>query len=77
LNHPVDDDLAPSEDGSPRKLVDQMDIGRRGIELAVLGGFEKCTWDGAYRIALCASLSYFIIYVQARATHILRNVGIK
>jgi len=24
-----------------------MDIGRRGIELAALGGFDKCTWDGA------------------------------
>ena len=47
LNHPIIDDLAPGEDGHPRKLTDQMEIGRRGIELAVLGGFEKCTWDGA------------------------------
>ena len=41
------DDLHPNADGSPRVLSDQMDIGRRGIELAAQGGFDKCTWDGA------------------------------
>jgi hypothetical protein len=47
LNFPLIDDLILGEDGQPRKLVAQMDIGRRAVELAILGGFEKCTWDGA------------------------------
>jgi hypothetical protein len=47
LNHPIVDDLDPNEAGEPRLLTEQMDIGRRGIELAALGGFDKCTWDGA------------------------------
>ncbi|KAF8994065.1 hypothetical protein BDQ17DRAFT_1431325 [Cyathus striatus] len=47
LNHPILDDLNPNEDGTPRLLSEQMDIGRRGIELAALGHFDKVTWDGA------------------------------
>jgi len=47
LNKPIEDDLEPNTDGTPKILVRQVDIGRRGIELAVLGGFDKVTWDGA------------------------------
>jgi len=28
-------------------ITDKLEIGRRGIELAALGGFDKVTWDGA------------------------------
>lgn len=44
LNGPLVDDLAL---GGPRILLEQMDIGRRAVELAALGGFNKVTWDGA------------------------------
>lgn len=48
LNHPVVDNLRPrTDDGDMRVLSDRMDIGRRGVELAALGGFDKVTWDGA------------------------------
>ncbi|KAF8997404.1 hypothetical protein BDQ17DRAFT_857894 [Cyathus striatus] len=47
LNHPIVDDLRPNEDGTPRVLSEQMDIGRRAVELAALGHFDKVTWDGA------------------------------
>jgi hypothetical protein len=41
------DDLEPGPDGALRVLSEQMNLGRRGIELAAFGGFDKCTWDGA------------------------------
>jgi hypothetical protein len=47
LNHPLIDDLNLDKDGKPTIITDQLEIGRRGIELAALGGFDKCTWDGA------------------------------
>ncbi|KAL1925517.1 uncharacterized protein VTP21DRAFT_400 [Calcarisporiella thermophila] len=47
LNTVLIDDLPPHSPESPAYLTDQMDIGRRGIELAAMGGFEKVTWDGA------------------------------
>ncbi|KAJ3032500.1 hypothetical protein HDV00_007438 [Rhizophlyctis rosea] len=47
LNTTIVDDLAPYSPESPRLLTEQMDIGRRAIEVASLGGFDKVTWDGA------------------------------
>ena len=47
LNHPLIDDLNPTEDGLPRVITEKIEIGHRGIELAALGGFDKVTWDGA------------------------------
>lgn len=47
LNNPLVDDLQPNPDGTPRIIADQLAIGHRGIDLALLGGFDKCTWDGA------------------------------
>ena len=47
LNHPLIDDLNPTPNGNPRTITDKLEIGRRGIELAALGGFDKVTWDGA------------------------------
>ncbi|KAH8918558.1 hypothetical protein BT69DRAFT_1338064 [Atractiella rhizophila] len=48
LNSPFIDDLAePNADGEFPKVTEQMDIGRRGIELASMGGFDKVTFDGA------------------------------
>jgi hypothetical protein len=59
LNHPLVDDLNPDENGEPRIITDQLEIGKRGIELAALGGFDKCTFDGAagtYRVAIATML---------------------
>lgn len=48
LNAPFVDDLAePDAEGNFPIVKEQMDIGRRGIQLASLGGFAKCTFDGA------------------------------
>ena len=47
LNHALIDDLNPTPNGHPRTITDKLEIGRRGIELAALGGFDKVTWDGA------------------------------
>ena len=47
LNHTLIDDLNPTSNGHPRTITDKLEIGRRGIELAALGGFDKVTWDGA------------------------------
>ncbi|KAG8705188.1 hypothetical protein FRC09_003110 [Ceratobasidium sp. 395] len=41
LNTPIIDDI------NGDYLEDKMKIGKRAIELAALGGFEKVTWDGA------------------------------
>lgn len=41
LNTPIVDDLKGEYLSKP------MNIGRRAIELAALGGFDKVTWDGA------------------------------
>lgn len=41
LNTPIVDDLNGVYISKP------MNIGRRAIELAALGGFDKVTWDGA------------------------------
>ncbi|KAJ3140273.1 hypothetical protein HDU90_008500 [Geranomyces variabilis] len=38
---------SPYSLGMPKTLTSMMDIGRRGIEIAALGGFDKITWDGA------------------------------
>src|SRR5258708_7636881 len=61
LNNPIIDDLNPTEDGCDRILTEKMEIGRRGIELAALGGFEKVTWDGASDCypSKCESFSSF------------------
>ena len=47
LNTPLIDDLNPDAEGKPTIVTEQVAIGRRGIELAALGGFDKVTWDGA------------------------------
>ena len=47
LNVTIVDDLPPYSTDKPRILTEQMDIGRRAIEVASLGGFDKVTWDGA------------------------------
>ena len=47
LNHPLIDDLNPTQGGNPRTITDKLEIGRRAVELAALGGFDKVTWDGA------------------------------
>lgn len=47
LNTPLIDDLSPDNEGKPTVITEQVAIGRRGIELAALGGFDKVTWDGA------------------------------
>ena len=47
LNSPFIDDLAAPVDGEHPIVSDNMAIGKRGIELAALGGFDKVTFDGA------------------------------
>ncbi|KAJ3153585.1 hypothetical protein HDU89_000627 [Geranomyces variabilis] len=47
INTPICDNVHPYSLGMPRTLTNMMDIGRRGIEIAALGGFDKITWDGA------------------------------
>ena len=47
LNTPLIDDLNLDAEGKPTIITEQVAIGRRGIELAALGGFDKVTWDGA------------------------------
>jgi len=48
LNSPLIDDLAgPDEDGNYPIIENNLEIGKRGIQLAVLGGFDKVTFDGA------------------------------
>lgn len=48
LNTPLVDDLAePDAEGHYPVITDNIAIGRRGIQLAALGGFDKVTFDGA------------------------------
>lgn len=48
LNTPLVDDLAEADaEGNHPVITDNIEIGRRGIELAALGGFDKVTFDGA------------------------------
>ena len=47
LNTPLVDDLAEDAQGDYPVITDNIEIGRRGIELAALGGFDKVTFDGA------------------------------
>jgi len=48
LNTPLVDDLAEADtEGNYPVITDNIEIGRRGIELAALGGFDKVTFDGA------------------------------
>lgn len=48
LNSPFIDDLAePNTEGNYPTISDNIAIGKRGIELAALGGFDKVTFDGA------------------------------
>jgi len=48
LNTPLVDDLAEADaQGDYPVITDNIEIGRRGIELAALGGFDKVTFDGA------------------------------
>ncbi|KAJ3174574.1 hypothetical protein HDU87_007056 [Geranomyces variabilis] len=47
INNPVCDNMHPYSRDVPRMLTNMMDIGRRGIKIAALGGFDKITWDGA------------------------------
>ncbi len=45
VNTPIIDDRNPNTE--PKKVVDRLEIGMVAIELALLGGFDKVTWDGA------------------------------
>jgi hypothetical protein len=47
LNSPLVDDMTRDENGEFPVLKDNLEIGRRGIQLAVMGGFDKVTFDGA------------------------------
>ncbi|KAI8917516.1 hypothetical protein DFJ77DRAFT_531000 [Powellomyces hirtus] len=47
LNSTIVDDTPPFSPAIPKMLSTQMAIGRRAIQIAALGGFEKITWDGA------------------------------
>ncbi|KZO98707.1 hypothetical protein CALVIDRAFT_553576 [Calocera viscosa TUFC12733] len=48
INMPFTDDLTPpNEDGSFKVISNQMQIGRRGIDIAALAGAQKVTFDGA------------------------------
>ncbi|RUP43877.1 hypothetical protein BC936DRAFT_136607 [Jimgerdemannia flammicorona] len=47
LNTEIVDDLPPHSRKQPKILKNRMEIGRRAIEVAALGGFDKVTWDGA------------------------------
>ncbi len=48
LNSAFIDDLAePDTEGNYPTISDNIAIGKRGIELAALGGFDKVTFDGA------------------------------
>jgi hypothetical protein len=41
LNTPIVDDI------EQRYIKTPLEIGKRAIEIAALGGFDKVTWDGA------------------------------
>ena len=48
LNTPLVDDLSEADaEGNYPVITDNVAIGRRGIQLAALGGFDKVTFDGA------------------------------
>ncbi|KAJ3012131.1 hypothetical protein HKX48_006435 [Thoreauomyces humboldtii] len=47
INTTLIDDAPPFPPVSRRMITERMDIGRRAIEIAILGGFDKITWDGA------------------------------
>jgi len=43
INTPIVDDRSPT----PYCVVNKLDLGLVGIELAIAGGFDKVTWDGS------------------------------
>ena len=48
LNSPFIDDLAtPDDEGKYPVISDNIAIGKRGIKLTAMGGFDKVTFDGA------------------------------
>ncbi len=65
LNSPLVDDMAArGEDGEFPTIKGNLEIGRRGIQLATMGGFDKVTFDGAAD----TYPSYCVVSVVGRRT---------